>query len=229
MHTHATEPSTIDPTTRQVLIFDFDGTLADTKPCIVETATQVLLEFGLSPEELGDVGRLVGPPFPQGYMDIYGLSQRDAEWVTARYREIYDKRGAEAWPPFPGIADLLDELHQAGKVLGVASSKMNYLLERGLTDSKLKPYFDLYQGKVSDKQTGKADTIAFVMEHLGATEQNTLMIGDRHYDVEDAAKNGIPCVGVTYGDTGDRAELETAGACAVAESVEELGRILLGN
>ena len=54
------------------------------------------------------------------------------------------------------------------------------------------------------------------------------MIGDRRFDVEAAREAGVPCVGVLFGGTADRSELEGAGACAVAEKVDDLRSILLG-
>ena len=69
---------------RRLVIFDFDGTVADTKPCIVETARRALLDFGMAEEDLGDLGRLVGPPFPYAYTLVYGLSEADAAEVTRR-------------------------------------------------------------------------------------------------------------------------------------------------
>ena len=56
-----------DVSDSRLVIFDFDGTLADTVPSIVSTARTVLLDHGLTEETMGDLTRLVGPPFPQAY------------------------------------------------------------------------------------------------------------------------------------------------------------------
>ena len=69
---------------RPCIAWDFDGTLGDTLPAIVETARTVLLGFGMRPDELGDLSRLVGPPFPQAFSQVYGLSEADAAEVTRR-------------------------------------------------------------------------------------------------------------------------------------------------
>ena len=54
-----------DVTGRRLVIFDFDGTLADTIAGIISTARTVLLRHGLSEEEIGDVRRIIGPAVPR--------------------------------------------------------------------------------------------------------------------------------------------------------------------
>ena len=92
---------------RKLVIFDFDGTLADTVPSIVSTARAVLSRHGLTDEAMGDLKRLVGPPFPQAYEWVYGFSAEEAAQITAEYRALYGTIGAAAWPLFPGIREML--------------------------------------------------------------------------------------------------------------------------
>lgn len=211
---------------RRLVVFDFDGTLADTKTKIVETATEVLLGFGLSAEELGDVGRIIGPPFPSAFSEVYGLSEADAAEVTRRYRAIYATLGLAAWPAFDGIPGLLERLHDAGRLLAVASSKRQNVLERCIADEGTGELFDLIRGKQADDATTKAQVISEVIALMGLERTDAVMVGDRHYDVRGALEVGVPCIGVTYGGTGDEAELAGAGACAVVDTVDELGRVL---
>lgn len=211
---------------RELVMFDFDGTLANTKPWIVQTATKVLLDFGLEPEELGDVGRLVGPPFPEAFSLVYGLSSADAREVTRRYREIYAGLGAKAWPLFPHVRELLEGLHRQGRKVSAASSKRQNVLERCLRDNQALELFDLVAGKPTDDPVTKAQTIAWSLERLDVAADEAVMVGDRHFDIDGAVACGVAGIGVDYGDTGDRDELEQAGAVAVASSVDELARIL---
>lgn len=212
---------------RTLVIFDFDGTLADTKAKIVETATEVLLGFGLAPDELGDVSRIIGPPFPAAFSQVYGLSEADAAEVTRRYRDIYATLGPGAWPPFPGIPELLRRLRAEGRRCAVASSKRQGVLERCLADGGLGESFDLVRGKqVDDAKTSKAETIAEAVRLAGSSPRDAVMVGDRSFDAKGALGAGVPCVGVTYGGTGDLAELAGAGAACVVDTVDELGRAL---
>ncbi|NLH91149.1 MAG: HAD hydrolase-like protein [Atopobium sp.] len=217
-----------DVSCRPCVIFDFDGTLADTMPSIVNVAREVLCGFGFAEGELGDLRRLVGPPFPQAFSDVYGLSASDAAEVTRRYRAIYGSLGPEAWPAFAGMPQLLGDLQAAGRVLAVASSKRDQLLKRCVKDARIESYFSLVCGKQDDRLSSKSVTIGTVLSELGLQSKDAVMVGDRCSDGKAAREAGMPCVGVYFGDTAPAGELEQAGACAIAHNVVELGDILLG-
>lgn len=217
-----------DVTGRKLVLFDFDGTLANTVPAITETARTVLLRHGRTDADLGDLRRLVGPPFPQAYSMVYGFSEDEAAQITREYREIYHGLGPAGWPLFDGMRELLCDLRAAGRRLAVASSKRSQTVGIALKDNAVEELFDVALGKPSDEDIRKADTIRRVLTELGASPDEAVMVGDRHHDVEAALACGIPCVGVSYGGTGDLAEFSEAGACAVADSVDELRHLLLG-
>lgn len=213
---------------RTVVVFDFDGTLADTMGGIVEVASGVLRDFGLDEECLADCPKLVGPPFPEAFSEVFGLSLADAQLVTDRFRERYNGRGLVNWPNFPGIPELVRELSRAGRTVAVASSKREETLRVALRQEGIHDLFDRVRGKRRELGHDKADTLRELIGELGVAPDDVVMVGDRFYDVDAALACGLPCVGVTYGGTAPAGELERAGACSVAESVEELSRVLLG-
>lgn len=213
---------------RPCVLFDFDGTLADTKRCIVETATEVLLGFGLTREQIGDAGRLVGPPFPAAFTLVYGLSEEDAAEVTRRYRAIYFKLGPESHPLFAGIRELLDELRAQGRRLGIVSSKNYKLIDAALADTGIEGLFDAVVSSRDPKDVGKQALVTRALEELGCVPHDAVMVGDRFYDIEGACACGVASLGVYLGNTAEDGELERAGATAVARSVAEMRAILLG-
>lgn len=213
---------------RRVVVFDFDGTLGDTMPTICSTAREVLLEFGLREDELGDLTRLVGPPFPQAFMRYYGLSLEEAKDVTERYRKRYNHLGLEAWPVFEGVTDMLDELKSAGKRLVVASSKGHWLVSKAISDNGLTEVFDAICGKQNDETYTKADAIKDALAMLGVDVEDAVMVGDRENDVTGAHEVGIPCIGVLWGGAGYLDELKDAGCDIAVDTIDELTRVLLG-
>lgn len=89
-------------------------------------------------------------------------------------------------------------------------------------------YFQVMQGSdIARPKMTKAQVIEAVLGELGLenTREEAVMIGDRFYDVCGAREAGLSCIGVTYG-YGNRKELQQEGALEIAETVEELGRIL---
>lgn len=218
----------IDVTGRRLVIFDFDGTLADTIAGIVSTARTVMHARGWTDDALGEVRRLVGPPFPEAFSLVYGVSPEEAAEITREYRAIYRDLGLAGWPLFDGMGELLVRLKAHGKVLATATSKKVELLQRALDDNGVSDLFDFREGKAFDGGDEKHEIIARVIRRSGLTAGDAVMVGDRNYDIEGAAKNGVPCIGVTFGHTCPEQELVDAGACAVAHTPQELERLLLG-
>lgn len=217
-----------DVSRRKLVIFDFDGTLVDSMPGIIRTARAVMHEHGWTDEELGDMRRIVGPPFPNAFCDVYGTTLEEAQSITEDYRAIYQNLGRDGWPLFEGMRELLEELRAAGVKTATASSKRQFLLDRGLDTNGVRDLFDLPLGKLSDEGDSKAQIIGRVLDQLGIDAADAVMVGDRRFDVEAAHEAGIPCVGVLMGHTCEPAELIEAGACALCETVDDLRRVLLG-
>ena len=217
-----------DVSRRKLVIFDFDGTLVDSMPGIIRTARAVMHEHGWTDEELGDMRRIVGPPFPQAFCEVYGTTPEEARSITEDYRAVYRNLGRDGWPLFGGMRELLEELRAAGAKVATASSKRQFLLDRGLETNGVRDLFDLPLGKVSDEGDSKAQIIGRVLGQLGVDASDAVMVGDRRFDVEAAREAGLPCVGVLMGHTCDAAELVEAGACALCETVDDLRRVLLG-
>lgn len=218
----------VDVSARRCVVFDFDGTLADTKAGICRTAREALLDFGMAEEDLGDLCRLVGPPFPDAFCLVYGLSREDALWVTKRYRQTYAHLGPAAWPAFEGVAGMLERLKGDGRILVVASSKKRSLVEAGVADNRLGEFFDLVCARRSDDDVSKGALMGQTLHELGVSPAEAVMVGDRRNDVEAADANGLPCVGVLYGHTGTLEELRGAGCVAVVDTVAELEEQLRG-
>lgn len=217
-----------DVSRRGLVIFDFDGTLVDSMPGIIRTARAVMHEHGWTDEELGDMRRIVGPAFPGAFCEVYGVSPEEAQSITEDYRAVYKDLGRDGWPLFGGMRELLEDLCAAGAKLATASSKRQFLLDRGLETNEVRDLFDLPMGKDKDGGMTKAQIIGEVLSRLGVDAADAVMVGDRRFDVEAAHEAGIPCVGVLFGHTCEPEELVEAGACALAETVDELRRVLLG-
>ena len=136
---------------RKLIVFDWDGTLCGFAAQHRSTAREVLLGLGMREEDLGDLRRLVGPPFPQAYSMVYGLSDTDATEVTRRYRELYAQGDMTMWLALRGRTRA--GTPAAGKLIAIASSKRHGLVMRQVTDNGLIEAFDAMCGKLSDLAT----------------------------------------------------------------------------
>ena len=104
------------------LIFDFDGTLADTRTGILATAQEVLRRMGLPPADEAALGATIGLPLRENFTRGAGLSEEEADRAVAIYREIFESVGVPAIVLFPGVAETLKELAARGIPMAVATS-----------------------------------------------------------------------------------------------------------
>ncbi len=215
----------------RTVLFDLDGTLVDPAGGITGGILHALELNGL--EHPGDdaLNLLVGPPLAIGLLTIPGMTEELLPRVIADYRAEYDAHGLDASRVYSGIPALLERLREAGCRVAVATSKPEPLARRLLSAKRLDGYFDSIHGSApeevsgSPRTAGKAHIVAAALQATGRGTENTIMVGDRLYDIEGARDNGLPAIGVSWGFAAD-GELEAAGAAAVVHSSEELWRLL---
>ncbi len=221
-----TGPGRIDLAAAPVLLFDFDGTVADTTGCVIKTVERVLAARGFTRDEMGDLRRFVGPPLVEAFKSCYGFSAEEAEVVTAEYRAAFDEMGPADYPVYPGLHDLLDRLAASGRTLAVATSRLesrarDMVAELGLDCFEVLLGLNREAGRLT-----KVDAIRDALRELDAAPADAVMVGDSHFDMEGARELGIASVGVVYGGTSAASELERAGARVVCPTVADLARVL---
>lgn len=216
-----------DFSSRPCVFFDFDGTVGNTVDGIKDTAYRTLKGRGMTDDEIGDVGRLIGPAFPGAFQTVYGMSVEEAQAVTEDYRRRYDLLGPSAYPAYDGIPELLGALRRAGRWLCLTTSKRQDLVTRQAENNGLLGFFDCVTGQRGPGHDTKPLLVGESIEAAGGDAGRCVMVGDRFHDVEGANENGIPCIGVTWG-AGTADELAAAGAAALVDTPAELAALLLG-
>ena len=211
------------------IIFDLDGTLTDSGPGVMNGITYALERFGIEAPERSALHECIGPPLRESFQRLGGFSREKAEEAIEVFREYYAPIGIFENSVYPGIAAALGELKAAGRTLAVATSKLDESALRVLDHFGLSSYFDLVVGSRADGTLSeKAEVLEHALKLLDADAADALMVGDRKYDVEGAAENGVTCMGVLYG-YGDRAELERAGAICLAVTPADIARLILAD
>ena len=213
---------------KQVILFDLDGTLTDPGIGITNGARKGLERFGIQEPDRTKLYKIIGPPLLESFQVYYGLTPEQAEEAVSAYREYYGVTGLFDNKVYEGIPELLRDLRAAGKILAVATSKPEAFSLRILENFGLAQYFHHIGGASFDSsRSAKADVVRYSLGLCGNPDPHTaVMVGDRKHDVIGAQENGIQSIGVLYG-YGDRAELEAAGADAIAASVVHLREMLL--
>jgi len=213
------------------ILFDLDGTVSDPKVGICTSVQYGLSKMGIEVPDINVLTPFIGPPLRDSFRDFYNISGEDIERVVAYYRERFSTVGLFENELYPGMRELLSTLKSKGKKLALASSKPRVFVIKILDYFHISEYFDVIMGSELDgTRENKIEIIEESLRLLFNGEKPVLsecvMVGDRKFDVEAAAKVGLKGIGVTYG-YGSREELETAGADIICDTVEELEHILL--
>ena len=214
----------------ETILFDLDGTVTDPKEGITKAVATALAHFGIQADP-DSLTAFIGPPLDESFREFYGFTEEQCQQGIVKFREYFSRQGWAENVPYPGMAELLGELKAAGKKLIIATSKPEEFAVRILEHIGMAEYFHLICGAPMHDQQGarKAAVIREALRRGGVEDISAaVMVGDRRHDVAGAHEVGLPCIGVLYG-YGDRAEHEAAGAEVIAEDLEELKGILLGD
>lgn len=209
----------------KTILFDLDGTLTDSGEGIINCAWLALKHFGLPLPDKKTMRVFVGPPLRDSFLR-FGVPEDSVETAIEIYRSRYVPTGMFENTPYPGIKGLLAALKKQGHRLYVATSKPEGMATAILEKFQLAPYFDLICGaSMDDTRDSKDKVIAYLLEKTGGNNEY-IMVGDTAYDVQGAAVNGIPTIGVAWG-YGKVEDMEAAGAKAIAHSPAELLQMLI--
>lgn len=207
---------------------DLDGTITNPKQGITKSVQYALKALGIEVEDLDTLTKHIGPPLKEGFLEYYGFSEEEADRAVEKYREYYMIHGIFDNELYEGMDRLLSGWKTAGKSIIVATSKPEPLARRILEYFGLEGYFTDICGATFDEQRSrKGEVIRYALEKNGISDlQRVVMVGDRKYDTEGAKEVGITAIGVLYG-FGSREEHMEAGTDLLAETVEELYRLVL--
>lgn len=212
----------------EYILFDLDGTLTDPKVGITTCVQYALASVGIDEPDLDKLESFIGPPLHESFMEFYGFDRENAMKLVEKYRERFNPIGIFENTIYPGIADMLKTLKEAGCKISIASSKPTVLVERILDHFDITQYFDAVVGSNLDgTRTKKEEVVEEALRQLQCVKEKTAMVGDRKFDIEGAKAFGLVSVGVSFGYAAEN-ELQEAGADYIVDTVEELQSLLLG-
>lgn len=208
------------------VLFDFDGTVADTGEGIFSCVKIAIEQVGFAPLDEKLIRTFIGPPIFDSFKFTAGMSDEQSERAVAEYRKAYSAGGIYKFRLYDGIEALFRKLHENGVKIAIASSKPAVFINRiidfldfgDIIDCVSCPDFD-------NDHKSKKELILNAVYELGVNKERTLMVGDRHFDIDGASLAGVESVGVTFGYGGEE-ELKKAGATYIAGSADEIDEII---
>ncbi|HEY5980924.1 MAG TPA: HAD hydrolase-like protein [Microlunatus sp.] len=211
------------PADVRTVVFDIDGTLLDSAAGILAGFQRALRAGGVSVPEESALRVHLGPPL-RDVLVLAGVAPDRLDDAAQAYHDFYLAEGLQRAAPYPGIEALLTRLVESRVTLATASAKRTTTAQAIVAAHGLAPHFTVIGGTDETRLT-KSQTIAGVLTELAADPATTIMIGDRHHDIDGAHAVDIRAVGALWG-YGVAGELARAGADWLAEDVAACGRLL---
>ena len=212
----------------RLLVFDWDGTLADSEQRIVAAARSAIDTLGLPARAHEEIRAIIGLAMSEACQTLFpGLSKSQEGRFIACYREYYLRSTATPIPLFPGARAALEGLAAQRYWLAVATGKGRRGLDRDMAIHGLDALFSTTRCADEAPSKPHPQMLVDIMEELEVTIAETLMIGDTAYDLEMANNAGVACVAVASG-VHDRERLLEFDPLALLESIAELPDWLTG-
>ena len=226
----------------KAVIFDLDGTLADTLESLAYCTNRALADFSFGPLDKVLFKKFVGNgsrmhitralreehaeevPGEDGRADDDGVLTRPRllEEVHDRYLEYFAQDCMYGVKPYEGIVPLLEKLKERGIKIAVFSNKPHANTVEVVEKLFGKGYFDAVRGQKDGYPKKPApDGVYAILEELDAAPEDCVYVGDSWVDIETGHHAGARSIGVLWGFR-DRQELEAHHADAVISRPEEL-------
>lgn len=212
------------------VLWDVDGTIVDASVGILRRLKTAMEHFGHPAPTRDQLSRWIGPPMFDSFQAEAGMTPEQAADAVAYYRTLGRADGYTTdVVTYPGVTQLIHDLHTAGVPQATASSKPELQVDALIDHFGLRPAFLTTVGSTPDERTraSKTDIVREALRRLserGADVSRPVLIGDRHHDVEGGDANGVPVVFVDWGFSDAH---EGDGAAYRVASVDELRSLLL--
>ena len=211
-----------------LIVWDWDGTLANSTGMIVDAIVQAAQQVGLPALDPKVASNIIGLGLKESIHALFGdippdIAQKLAQQYTANYYA-----GEQAIPLFEGAKETIIELHRRGYKVAVATGKGRRGLNLALQHCGLTSYF--HATKTVDECFSKPhpQMLDELMDELVVRPERTLMIGDTSYDLQMAQNAGVPAVAVTFGAQ-SREKLLSYNCIQMFNQFKDLSAWLLAN
>ncbi|MDP3743187.1 MAG: HAD-IA family hydrolase [Methylotenera sp.] len=182
-----------------LIVWDWDGTLADSTSMITNAVLKAAQQVGLPTLTRQEASNIIGLGLYEAIEALYGEIPTEKAQEMARLYTANYYAGESQIPLFEGVADTIKMLNMRGFKLAVATGKGRRGLDLAFEHCGLGKYF--HGTRTVDECFSKPhpQMIDELMDNLVVLPERTLMIGDTSYDLQMASNAGVSAVGVTYG------------------------------
>ena len=212
----------------KLVIFDFDGTLADTKENIILTFQMTMKELGVEIKSRQECAATIGLTLEDAFKVLYpGMAAEKYILLRDTYRRIFKENRKILVPGlFPEVMETLEELRRRGYLMSIASSRLSPSLQSFLEDMKIAHLFEYAVGGDNVEHPKPApDAVLQILRHYNLSAEEAFVVGDMPFDINMAINAGVKSCGVTWGNA-DAAQLKESGANYIIDKMSQLLEIL---
>ncbi|PWU09548.1 MAG: phosphoglycolate phosphatase [Terriglobia bacterium] len=185
-----------------LLIFDLDGTLIDSKQDLALSVNATRAHMRMAPLDIGQISSYVGSGAPILIRRALGAEATEAQIEESLefFLEYYREHKLDHTRLYPGVQESLDRLRAAGKRLAVLTNKP-VAPSRGIVEGLglSEHFFRVYGGNSFDFKKPHPIGVTTLMAEAGVERAATMMVGDSGVDVQTARNASVQSCGVTYG------------------------------
>jgi HAD superfamily hydrolase (TIGR01549 family) len=179
---------------KKIIVFDFDGTIADTIPVSITILQKLATKFYHKTIDEKLIEQLRDKSIPEILKEL-DISIIKLPFIARKARKELNKE-IESLKPIKGMRDLLEQLKKEGQTLGIVSSNSKESIMKFLESNDLKLFDFIY---TNSRIFGKANSLKRLLRRNEWKAENTIYIGDEIRDIEAARKAGIKIISVTWG------------------------------
>ena len=208
----------------KLIIFDFDGTLGDTRRNIVTTMQMAIKEMQLPSRTETECASTIGLPLAGCFRTLFpDIQEKLISRCAETYRRIFNENLQKITPEaFPGVVKTLKALKEKGFALTIASSRSRNSLTELTRDMGIADYISYLIGADDVKEAKpRPEPVLKTLTAMHFDASETLVVGDMAVDILMGANAGTKTCGVTWGN-GSKEELKEAGANFIIDRMEEL-------
>lgn len=200
----------------KLVIFDFDGTIADTSEGILDSHRFALKTMGREIPSEEELRGVIGANLVKTYIEKFGFTDLDARTAVRIYRERYAEIGIHKATLYSGFEDVVKKLKYEGYKVGVATLKAEKFAKIMLDEMGINDYFDEVCGMDANDGFSKSELILKCCDLCECKEKETILVGDSPNDFLGAKQAKVDFIGVTYGfgfKQEEKYEFRTVGSC----------------
>ena len=179
------------------IIFDFDGTVADTNGMVVNSWFHTYDVLGVDRPDEEAIFKTFGEPLHISMEKAF--PQVPVDRSVSIYRANMEAIFADQVAAFPGMAELIKELKARGYKVGIATSRASKTTNIGLDKFGVIPYLDaVVTMEDTTKHKPDPEPVLISLDKLGSKAEESLMIGDSMFDIKCAHNAGVKAALVSW-------------------------------